>query len=1014
MNYSGLDYSDVDDSDAANLPVEMLDQLRLDLETAENEAQFNSIPFIPKPRILGKRVTDRTRGVQDDDQHGREPFDIRTDVDDRAGDQIDEFRRGLSELDGDNSRNQRRYQGRDAAESSLSTNVHSIYEASDIYAASDSDSRPAVYRESAPLTADPVASGVPDDQNDAGQTTAAVTSAAHPNKLSAPVGRDSDVDDLATREQERESRANFVSPSLTAKETASDPGDQRAEPNPQAEKQSADTVSPQSTEQLSTEHRATAAPVETATPVQRRTEPERTRSIREVLKASLTRSPDTASAADSTPEDVADEFRADTSATAPTLPRAHASSDTIERAETPVDTGQQRSLDQAPQAEPQTAQPQYSQHDLPVGRYSKALRRRADQDARDHSVGEQTRSSTAEDAAIARPELHRAALDGDAHGQKTPRTADKRPATEHPGAASSDAQTVSAKTAETETVDNKAATAEPSDSAGRDTRRSIAAKLAALKVVNARTRSRHAEDSPSSRNAESDPANAVPATPVQTPAGRRTVSNAASSSTVPAAGHQQQTLEAHSAVQRQAESTSQDAETSRTGVGDAVSRTEKESDKRAEPEVLVHRHVPGNAVNKRLSTDDQAGTYTVFLPKLNTPDPVEQKPLVRDPVIVSLAVFSVLFMLTAATGFVISRDIDVDQWLTDRVTDVKSHANGVAENIQNLASKDAPEIAEQDHTSSIQPVSPKPEPLEQPSEQAVAVEQPVDTGLQPAPQPTNPNFEIDGENALTGSLISSNGEPVAGEQIVLVSPSLGARFTTTTRDDGEFTLENLMPGDDYNLSIAPAGPYKTLEVFDLSISESNAHLPLTLEAMPTANLSGRIVDADNNAVPNFQLWATGFDEPGQQVNFRSDHEGNYRLYGLPTGKVQFTSKADPKILITSVVLNGGADEVVDLVVDYGTHQIGGIATDADGNPLGGVEITLEWSVKRDTIRSMGTRTTSSDSDGSFRFSELGPGKHFLTARADGLPLIRRSIDVGIDNTEIALSLGTTSSDSQIN
>ncbi len=419
-----------------------------------------------------------------------------------------------------------------------------------------------------------------------------------------------------------------------------------------------------------------------------------------------------------------------------------------------------------------------------------------------------------------------------------------------------------------------------------------------------------------------------------------------------------------------------------------------------------------SSVNKVLGADETSGTYTVFLPKLDTPKPKEEKPFGRDPLVMSLGIFSALFLVTATTGFLMSRDEGADRWIAQRVATVKEQANELATNIQSLKPNSA-QPPEDAHESSIQPVSPQPSP--QPAS-APDSPQPVADSPQPqmavqgsAPQPGSSGDFEGGNHELTGTLISSNGEPVAGEQIVLISPSLGARFTTTTRDDGEFVLENLMPGTDYALNVTPTGPYKTLQVLDLSVADVNDHLPLTLEAMPTANLSGRIVDANNNAVPNYQLWATGFDEPGQQVNFRSDHEGNYRLYGLPTGKVQFTSKSEPKVLITSVVLNGGADEIVDLVVDYGPHEIGGIATDSDGNPLSGVEITLEWSVKRDEIRSMGTRTSNSGPDGSFRFAELGPGKHFLTARAEGLPLIRRSIDVGTDETEIALELGAADS-----
>lgn len=405
------------------------------------------------------------------------------------------------------------------------------------------------------------------------------------------------------------------------------------------------------------------------------------------------------------------------------------------------------------------------------------------------------------------------------------------------------------------------------------------------------------------------------------------------------------------------------------------------------------------AVNKLIGANEQEGTYTVFLPKLDTPK--EKKPFGHDPVILSLMIFSVLFLLTAGTGFLMSRDEGADRWIAKRVANVKEQATELATSIQNLTPAQDGQLPEAEHSSSIQPVSPQ-QPMANAEQQSVDQPEPA---IQPATDTGTATNSGAVSNLMTGTLISSNGEPVAGEQIVLTSPTLGVRFTTTTRDDGEFVLENLMPGNDYSLSITPSGPYKTLEVLDLTVSQNNAHLPLTLEAMPTANLSGRIVDADNNVVPNYQLWASGFDDPGQQVNFRSDHEGNYRLFGLPTGKVQFTSKSDPKILITSVVLTGGADEVVDLVVDYGPHQIGGIATNADGNALSGVEITLEWSVKRGEIRSMGTRTTSSGEDGSFRFTDLGPGKHFLTARADGLPLIRRSIDVGTDETEIALALG---------
>jgi protocatechuate 3,4-dioxygenase beta subunit len=233
---------------------------------------------------------------------------------------------------------------------------------------------------------------------------------------------------------------------------------------------------------------------------------------------------------------------------------------------------------------------------------------------------------------------------------------------------------------------------------------------------------------------------------------------------------------------------------------------------------------------------------------------------------------------------------------------------------------------------------------------------------------------------VAGWVSASDGGPVSGETVLLLGET---RYHALTNAVGEFLIPEVVADAAYRLSIRPGPPYRDHEE-RVRVGATGLHKNVVLEPLDYGTLSGRMIDLLGNPVPHFNLWLHTTDVSAQRLLVTGDAGGRYAVADVPTGPLSFATLANPRFTISGPALSPRRPEgSVDLVLDWGGHEIRGRILDAGGNPVAAPQVTLYWAYHQYGVQSRAVRHTSVAADGSFRFSRLGPGAHTVTVHAPG-------------------------------
>jgi len=249
-----------------------------------------------------------------------------------------------------------------------------------------------------------------------------------------------------------------------------------------------------------------------------------------------------------------------------------------------------------------------------------------------------------------------------------------------------------------------------------------------------------------------------------------------------------------------------------------------------------------------------------------------------------------------------------------------------------------------------------------------------------------------GALTLSGQVIDDTHQPVPKASVSLYSRSTQMFANARSDDQGSFTINDLLPAEDYRLSVSSGGDYQQYERQNQSIGNDQTSLDIVLQSHGYGSFSGRIIDSHGNAIPSLKLLVKTHGVSGSE-SLTTDSNGEFFAARLAAGEVQVYSRGEIQIRAHSILLAAGQSLSQELIADAGTHRLYGTITDASGEPVPGARVILQIDRSYTSGDLSGSRRQAATGrDGDFEFDSLGNGARTLQVSAPGFARERLTID----------------------
>ncbi len=282
--------------------------------------------------------------------------------------------------------------------------------------------------------------------------------------------------------------------------------------------------------------------------------------------------------------------------------------------------------------------------------------------------------------------------------------------------------------------------------------------------------------------------------------------------------------------------------------------------------------------------------------------------------------------------------------------------------------------------------------------------------------------------AVKGIVTNSvTGEPVIRAHVVLSGSSSGNVYGALTTSDGRFSMLAVPPGN-YSLTASCRGyqgPITFPSSPQITVKAGEDSSDVAVKLVPSAVISGQVVDGKNQPVPNAWVKAIGEDSSGSGL---SDDLGRFRITNLAGSrflvKARINESLPPEIRTDGTIqVNYGSTyypsslspqsavpvatqagrETADVVIKMKPAPLVRVSGAVTGNPPG--DPRLSFAIASET----GSFTVALDSMNRFSLWGLDPGRHTLFAQlyAENKTLRSSSTtvyvaDTNIDNLAVAL------------
>jgi hypothetical protein len=253
---------------------------------------------------------------------------------------------------------------------------------------------------------------------------------------------------------------------------------------------------------------------------------------------------------------------------------------------------------------------------------------------------------------------------------------------------------------------------------------------------------------------------------------------------------------------------------------------------------------------------------------------------------------------------------------------------------------------------------------------------------------------------IEGRVLSPDGGPVTGAEVVVVEPSPdgGPSFSplrARTDGDGQYRIDGIAPGP--RVLEARAEGYQRA-VRDVEVSPEARAVDFRLER--GLEVSGRVVDAAGSPIPSAQLSLIAGDDFFQASRALSGPEGAFRFSGLKAGTYRLMARKDGYASDRrgeTVMLAGSSVSGLEVKLSAG-GTIAGRISGLEPSQLSRVRVWAGSELHLGNI----------DPEGGYRIANLPPGDWLVTAVVPDTPLHaegRASLEPGVPEARVDLELG---------
>jgi RNA polymerase sigma factor (sigma-70 family) len=224
------------------------------------------------------------------------------------------------------------------------------------------------------------------------------------------------------------------------------------------------------------------------------------------------------------------------------------------------------------------------------------------------------------------------------------------------------------------------------------------------------------------------------------------------------------------------------------------------------------------------------------------------------------------------------------------------------------------------------------------------------------------DFQFQKGIELTGTVVTFDGEPVAG---VKITGGLFGPVYATSDKNGRFTITGLSPGQKLSLK-AEQGELHLRGSVDIE-AQPEAEVEILLEEYETTSVSGRVVNTEGNPISGADIWLMRWDKEsvsgGSSTAAVTDGAGKFKIDGLIIGgEYDVSARAEGYREAETGMFTAQANmqQLKDIVLpEAGRRYLEGRVTDTDGNP-----------VARARVMMRGDKMTTTDLEGRYRLEQL--------------------------------------------